>query len=205
MPRLLLSCRTERTISWLARRMAFSTRRAGAGRPASSSLGERNAAGRVGSLRGSEPEMCLSIDSTARRDATSPAACPPIPSATTNRAPSSEMANESSFDFRLRPTSLRPALSIGTWPEPPLPGVLPLDTSPLFFRGRQLLQLDERRLVVRLARQDRAQLLDGLFIVAALRQGEGQVEPGERILRIRLQGPAKRCDRLVPSVELPQG
>src|SRR5437773_319377 len=205
MPRLLLSCRTERTISWLARRMAFSTRRAGAGKPASSPLGERNEAGMVGSLRGSEPEMCLSIDSTARREATSPAACPPIPSATTKRAPSSEMANESSFDFRLRPTSLSPALSIASRPAPPSPEVLPLDTGPLFFRGRQLLELGERRLVVRLARQDRTQFLDGLLVVAAFGQGEGQVEPGERILRIRLQSPAKRGDRLVPAVELPQG
>src|SRR2546425_931072 len=67
MPRMLLSLRTERTISWLARRIAFSTRRAGAGRPASPPLGERNEAGMVGSLRGALPEMCLSIDSTARR------------------------------------------------------------------------------------------------------------------------------------------
>ena len=53
MPRMLLSLRTERTISWLASRMAFSTRRAGTGRPASSTPGERKEAGMVGSLRGS--------------------------------------------------------------------------------------------------------------------------------------------------------
>src|SRR5262249_40889062 len=82
---------------------------------------------------------------------------------------------------------------------------LPLDTGPLFPRGRQLLQLSERRLVVRFDRQDGAQLLRRLPVVTRLRQSEGQVQPGERILRIRLQRPTKRGDRLRPALALPEG
>src|SRR5438876_7284477 len=102
--------------------------------------------------------MWRSIDSTARREATSPAAWPPMPSATTNRLCSLTIANESSFDLRLRPTSLRPALRIarrsasGT-------GFL-LDPRLVAPRIRQLLQLRHRRLIGRLARQDGAELLD---------------------------------------------
>src|SRR5262245_39916556 len=154
--------------------MAFSTRRAGAGRTASSPNGERNEAGRVGSLRGSLPEMCLSIDSTARRDATSPAACPPMPSATTSSVPSPEMAKESSFDLRLRPTSLSPAVIIGWCRAPPAAAALARDTGPvILLMGRQLVELGLGRLVPRLPAQDGAQLLDGLPVVTRLRQGEG--------------------------------
>src|SRR5436309_15287138 len=205
MPRMLLSLRTDRTISWLARRMAFSTRRAGAGSPTSPPTGERNEAGMVGSLRGSLPEMCRSIDSTARRDATSPAACPPVPSATTRSVPSPEMAKESSFDLRLRPTSLSPAVVMARRLGPLSLAGLPLDTGPLLLRCRQFLELGEGWLVVRLARQNRPQRFDGLLVVAGLRQGEGQVQPGERILRIRLQRPAKGRDRLLPAQDLSQG
>src|SRR5437867_3120679 len=207
MPRMLLSFRTERTISWLARRIAFSTRRAGTGRPASPSAGERNEAGTVGSLRGSEPEMCLSIDSTARRDATSPAACPPIPSATMSSVWSSEMAKESALGFRRRPTSDRPANSINRRACPSPAAVLPLDTSPLLLLpGRQqFVQPGDGRLVVRLERQDAPQLLDGLLLLPRLRQREGQVETRERILRIRQERLAKSGDGLDPALQLAQG
>src|SRR5262245_13778717 len=205
MPRMLLSLRTERTISWLARRMAFRTRRAGAGSSASSPNGERNEAGRVGSLRGSLPEMCLSMDSTARREATSPAACPPIPSATTSSVPSPEMEKESSFDLRLRPTSLRPAVIIEWCRAPRAAAALARDTGSVLLLRRQLVELGERRLVVRLPGQNRAQLLDRLPVLTRLRQGEGQVQPRERILRIRFQCPAKRGDRFLPAQSPPGG
>src|SRR2546428_391224 len=207
MPRMLLSLRTERTVAGLASRMALRTRRAGGGRPASSPAGARNDAGIVGSLRGSLPEMCLSIGSTARRDATSPAVCPPMPSATMSRVWSSEMAKESSLDLRRRPTSDRPALSVDRRAEPSPPAALPLDTRPLFLLpGRQqLVQPGDRRLVVRLERQNAPQLLDRLLLVPGLRQGEGQVETGERILRIGQERLAKSGDRLVPALQLSQG
>src|SRR5438093_9170690 len=128
-----------------------------------------------------------------------------MPSATTSSVPSSEMAKESSFDLRLRPTSLSPAPLMKRCCAPLSLAALPLDTRPLLLRGREFVELGERRLVVRLARQDRPKLLDGLAVMAGLRQGEGQVQPGERILRIDLQRPAKRRDRLLPAQKLAQG
>src|SRR3989442_150060 len=128
-----------------------------------------------------------------------------MPSATTSRVPSSEIANESSFDLRLRPTSLSPAPLMKRCCAPLSPAALPLDTGPLLLRGRKLVELGERRLVVGLARQDRPKLLHGLPVMAGLRQGEGQVQPGERILRIDLQRSAKGGDRLLPAHELTQG
>src|ERR1043166_27357 len=52
--------------------------------------------------------MKFSIDSTATRAATSPAACPPIPSATTNSRRSSALMKQSSFMRRTGPVSVRP-------------------------------------------------------------------------------------------------
>src|SRR5262245_20938091 len=46
------------------------------------------------------------MESTATFEATSPAACPPIPSATTNRRCSALATKLSSFPLRLRPTSV---------------------------------------------------------------------------------------------------
>src|SRR2546428_12472647 len=128
-----------------------------------------------------------------------------MPSATTSSVPSSEMAKESSFDLRLRPTSLSPAPLMKRCFAPLSPAALPLDTGPLLLRGRKLVELGERRLVVGLARQDRPKLLHGLPVMAGLRQGEGQVQPGERILRIDLQRSAKGGNRLLPAHELTQG
>src|SRR5437867_1776379 len=128
-----------------------------------------------------------------------------MPSATTSSVPSSEMAKESSFDLRLRPTSLSPAPLMKRCCAPLSLAALPLDTRPLLLRGREFAELGERRLVVRLARQARPKRLHGLTVMAGLRHGEGQVQPGERILRIDLQCPAKRGDRLLPAQKLTQG
>src|SRR5262245_11562450 len=55
-----------------------------------------------------ERRIKFSIDSTATREATSPAAWPPIPSATTNRRKSSALTKQSSFMWRTGPVSLKP-------------------------------------------------------------------------------------------------
>src|SRR5262245_5366324 len=52
--------------------------------------------------------MKFSIDSTATLAATSPAACPPIPSATMKRRKSSALRKRSSFMWRTGPFSLKP-------------------------------------------------------------------------------------------------
>src|SRR5205809_4264929 len=117
------------------------------------------------------------------------------------------MAKESSLDLRRRPTSDRPALSINRRAGPSPAAVLTLDTSPLLLlpRRQQLVQPGNGRLVVRLERQDAPQLLDGLLLLPRLRKGEGQVETGERILRIRQERLAKSGHRLHPALQLAQG
>src|SRR3989442_12909898 len=112
-----------------------------------------------------------------------------MPSAPTSSVPSSEMAKESSFDLRLRPTSLSPAPLMKRCCAPLSLAALPLDTRPLLLRGREFVELADRRLVVRLAPQDRPKLLHGLPGMAGLRQGEGQLQRAGSILRIELQGP----------------
>ena len=52
--------------------------------------------------------MKARMDSMARRDATSPAACPPIPSATTNNPMSRSNVNRSSLPLRMGPHSDTP-------------------------------------------------------------------------------------------------
>src|ERR1700736_1769713 len=60
--------------------------------------------------------MKFSIDSTATRAATSPAACPPMPSATTNSRRSSALTKQSSFMCRTGPVSLKPnAFTCVSW------------------------------------------------------------------------------------------
>ena len=56
--------------------------------------------------------MKLSMVSTARFEATSPAECPPIPSATTNSFSVGSLMKLSSLDLRTGPRSLRPWASI---------------------------------------------------------------------------------------------
>src|SRR6266571_6172871 len=146
--------------------------------------------------------MWRSIDSTARREATSPAACPPMPSATTNRLCSGASAKESSLDERLRPTSDRPAL----WNRRPgVSGtVLPLRPVLVALRPRELLQLGAGRLVRRLARQDDAQLVHRFLLPAAVGQRERQVQAGDLVVRVPLEGAAEGGGRLVPALELAQ-
>src|SRR5262245_60915845 len=62
--------------------------------------------GQVMSLSPPVRQMNSLIASTAIFDATSPAACPPMPSATTNRFCSALTKWLSSFPLRLRPTSV---------------------------------------------------------------------------------------------------
>src|SRR5882672_4162660 len=205
MPRISRFLRTERTISWFARRTAFSTRRAGGVRAASSPCGLRKPAGMVGSLRGSLPEMCRSIDSTASRDATSPAACPPMPSATTKRRCCGTRTNESSFELRFLPTSDSPALSNSRSEARLLDTRFPLHPALVALRGRKLLKLGEGRLVVGLAREHRPQLVDRLLVAARRGQGKGEVEAGRRVVGVHLERALEGGDRLVPALHLAAG
>src|SRR6266436_5782546 len=110
---------------------------------------------------------------------------------------SSEVANESSFDLRLRPTSDSPAARIS---------IIGVSTSGTRLTGRargaarrgELVQLGERRLVVRLAHQDRPQLVARLRVAGPLGQGERQVEARHEVVGVDLDRLAERVDRLVP-------
>src|SRR5262245_35090139 len=203
MPRLVWFSRTERVISWLARRMAPRTRRAGAGR-SSSRLRVVAWEGTVSSP-GSSDDMWREIESTARRDATSPAACPPMPSATTYRPSPSARTKESSFILRLRPTSVIPVARICSGMSSSDTGVTGGGAHPFAARRRQFLQEGECRLVVGLVRQHGAQLVRRLGVLALLGQREAQVEPGDEVVGVHLEGAAEGGDRLLPLLVLPEG
>src|SRR5207247_8840639 len=112
-----------------------------------------------------------------------------MPSATTSSVPSSEMAKESSFDLRLRPTSLSPAPLMKRCCAPLSLAALPLDTRPLLLRRREFVELGERRLVVRLARQDRPKLLHRLPVMARPPPGQRHPQPRHTHLQIHDQRP----------------
>src|SRR5258706_9352374 len=111
-----------------------------------------------------------------------------MPSATTNRLCCSEMANESSFEVRLRPTSVRPALvtfrrASGT--------ALLLHAGPL-LRSGQLLELRQRGLVGRLPRQNRPQLVHRLALEPRVAEREREVQARDLVVRIGLDGAPER-------------
>src|SRR5512143_779516 len=113
------------------------------------------------------------IAATATREATSPAAWPPMPSATTNRFCSGSATIESSLPFRLRPTSLRASLrtliapTLGA-PQPQLGG----QARDAGIPGRQALRGGERLL--------------GAQAQALGREHPGEVREGGRVLRVEL-------------------
>src|SRR5262245_42042737 len=119
---------------------------------------------------------------------------------------SSDAVKASSFDLRLRPTSERPAARISR------DGIGSSGTrltrgtgAPFATRGGQLVQPGARRLVVGLALEDLAQLVAGLRFAPPLGQRERQVQPGDDVVRIDLDRPAERRDRLLPLLLLPVG
>src|SRR5262249_50211669 len=72
--------------------------------------------GHENSTSSSVRRMNPAIVSTSRPDATSPAECPPMPSATTNSRSSGSLMKRSWFDFRTGPGSLRPWASTKSGP-----------------------------------------------------------------------------------------
>src|SRR5438477_123354 len=77
--------------------------------------------------------------------------------------------------------------------------------SALSARRGELLQLGERRLIVRLAHQDRPQLVARLRVAGPLGQGERQVQARHEVVGVDLDRLAERVDRLVPVLPLAAG